>query len=144
MRFDAATSACGFFLHPKEMSQSASWFLLVLFVALCAVVLVVITRQSKQRLGAELFEGGLEGEYSGPYTRPDPASLGIEDPDAPTLSPEMDPDSPPTAPSSLSQREVLPDPAATEYPMGVEEDDEAEAETLGGVEPFVGDEYQPF
>jgi len=133
------SGTCGFFLHPKEMSQSASWFLLVMFVALCAVVLVVITRQSKHRLSsAELFG---EEEYSGPYTRPDPPSLAIEDPDAPTLSPEMDPDLPPTAPSSLSQREVLPDPAATEDLMGEEEEEEA---TLGGVEPFVGDEYQPF
>jgi hypothetical protein len=124
-----------FFLHREEMSQAASWFLLVMFVALCAVVMKVVSRRSPGALpGTEFFSDG--AEYMGNDTRPDPPALDIEDPDAPALSPDTAPDSPPTAPSMLAQRDALPDPAEEAEIDGQEMPD--------GIEPFVGDEYQPF
>lgn len=83
----------------------------------------------------EFFSDG--SEYMGDDTRPDPPGLEIEDPDAAMLSPEIEPEYP-----------AMMDQIDSTMPEDTEEqidyNPEMAPEMTEAIEPFVGDEYQPF
>lgn len=145
------------FSQTVEMSQAACWFLLCMFVALCAVVASMFTRSRKGSDTAEDFTDS--ADYTGPDTRPPPADLEIEDPDLDSLAPGEHPGMDMTPPSELAMRgrdsadmlgdgggasgadDVLTDTTNTDL------DDPGMGDADGaydGVEPFAGEEYEAF
>lgn len=123
-----------FFLQPEEMSQAASWFLLIMFIALCAVIMTVISQRSGP---SEFFEES--APYEGGDTRPPPPPIEAEDPDLQALSPEEDPEMPTTPGADMDPMYTTTNMENSgENPLGEDAMDNS------GIEPFIGEEYEAF
>ena len=133
-----------FFSNAKEMSQAATWFLLLMFVALCAIVVTVVRRRDggypKHGFDTEYFGEGA-AEYEGGDTRAPPPELEgqIEDPDSDALAPGEAPGMPPTAPGAPGMGG-----SDGDHAEDVEDGDMMASDPANGIEPFSGEEFEAF
>lgn len=147
------------------MSSASSWFLLSLFVALCAVVLTVITKGAAASNAASPVVGSESFEEPSPYTeekaRSEPPPAGNAPPSLDELTPEMLPDAPLTTPGALragagpiQDGELVMRPSSNPDVHGTEPGApsvapeqgvmEQDMDAVDGIEPFAGEEYNPW